>query len=505
MTSPSEQNERPRDPTDKNLIGQVHFPRLKDYIIQATGLHYFLDKENDLAERIGRRMTALKLSDCDQYLRRLEGVDGKHELDMLVAELTIGETYFFRHTEQFDGMREIIVPEILERNCLTKHLRIWSAGSSSGAEAYTVSILLRTHFAEQLRDWDVSILGTDINRDFLEIARAGAYDEWAFRGTPAELRQRCFTHTGKKWALKPEFKQGVTFQHHNLITDSYPPASHLFADFDIILCRNVVIYFSSDDFRKIVDKFARCLTNKGWLLVGHSEPNTEYFGSYAVIPAPGAILYQKKSLLTAVPDSEPEPTSPHSSATFELPTWVVPKFDYLSSVPPPDVPSSGITSKADSPLPVPRPTQRAPSLKKSVIEITDVQNLANQGLWEEAAASCKTLLAHDNLNSDAQLLMALILEHLDRPSEYEQALRRAIYLDRGSALAHFHMGLWQRKNLDFSGAARSFETVLHLLSRMSKETRFANADGMTAVELQHVVEMQKEALRACEKRSTGTR
>ena len=134
-------------------------------------------------------------------------------MDLLVGELTIGETYFFRHTEQFDALREQIVPEILARNRSSRCLRIWSAGCSIGAEPYSVSILLRTCFQAELQDWDVSIVATDLNVEFLALAQAGAFDEWAFRGTPPDLKQRCFKQVGKKWLLLvPKFRKGVSFR-----------------------------------------------------------------------------------------------------------------------------------------------------------------------------------------------------------------------------------------------------------------------------------------------------
>src|SRR5664279_4859355 len=95
----------------QELLSHVDFPRLKEYILKSTGLHYFDDKDADLIQRVSKRLTSLRVNDCGDYLRLLSGPGGKAELDLLVAELTIGETYFFRHTEQFDALREQIIPD----------------------------------------------------------------------------------------------------------------------------------------------------------------------------------------------------------------------------------------------------------------------------------------------------------------------------------------------------------------------------------------------------------
>ena len=134
-----------------------------------------------------------------------------------------------------------------------------------------------------------------------------------------------------------------------------------------------------------------------------------------------------------------------------------------------------------------------------------MRRLADQGQWDAAAGMCERLLLLDNLTSDVHLLHALILEHVGREAESEQALRRAVYLDRNSALAHYYLGLRQRKNREFSPAARSFEAVLRLLDGAVDRPVFAVVDGVSAGELRQLAQIQLEALGQCEKRSTGSK
>ncbi len=481
--------------TREQVAADALFPRMKEYIIKLTGLNYFRDKDGDLAERLARRLASLRIADCAEYVARLESTTEPRELHVLVTELTIGETYFFRHAEQFDALRDLIFPEILERNRASRTLRVWSAGCASGAEPYSVSILLQTHFQEQLQAWDVSVLGTDINKDFLELARNGCYDEWAFRGTSADLRQRCFSRAGKKWAVGADFKKGVTFQHHNLVTDPFPPAFCAFAHFDLILCRNVVIYFDQDDFRKIVAKFEHCMNEGAWLLVGHAEPNTEMFDAFSMVSLPGAILYRKKS-------PEGGLAAPAAQSLAPADFWTAPAPDAWR--PAPLIPALQEWRRPSSrAFPTPDPKPPAPAIDGPPADFETVRRLADQGQWDQARAACEELLLRDNLRSTVHFFHALILEHLNRGDDSEQALRRAVYLDRNFALAHYYLGLRQLKKADNSGAARSFETVLRLVARLDAGHVFSEADGTTAAGLKQMAQMQLEALGSCEKRSTG--
>jgi chemotaxis protein methyltransferase CheR len=257
------------------VLSDPDYLQLKEWVIGHTGLAYYSDKDADFAERIQRRLAALRVRDCSSYLRILGGRPmGEQEIDSLVAELTIGETYFFRQREHFDELRVRILPDLIERNRASRRLRIWSAGCATGAEPYSVALLLRLELADELIGWDVGILGTDINREFLARARAAKFDDWAFRESPDDLKTRCFERDGRRWALRREFKGLVSFQFHNLMSGSCPVTSCGAPVFDLILCRNVMIYFGAENVRATVELLHNCLAAGGWLLVGHAEPNS---------------------------------------------------------------------------------------------------------------------------------------------------------------------------------------------------------------------------------------
>ena len=181
--------------TVQDILADSAFGRLKALVIETTGMAFYRDKSADLAQILLARMTELGILGCETYLERLTRDGG--EMDALVAELTIGETYFFRHKEQFDALRDIILPDIIERNRSSRRLRIWSAGCATGPEPYSIAIMLEREFGSRIADWHVTVLGTDINQKFLTRARDGRYDQWAFRAMSDDMRATCFRIRGQ--------------------------------------------------------------------------------------------------------------------------------------------------------------------------------------------------------------------------------------------------------------------------------------------------------------------
>ncbi len=443
------------------LIADPLFPQLKEHLIELTGLTYYLDKDADLARRLGLRVSIAGLRDCAAYLAILrDPVRGPSELDALIAELTIGETYFFRHPEHFDALRTRVLPELLSRNRAEnpprRSLRIWCAGCADGPEPYSLAILLRREMAHQILGWDVTILGTDINRHRLAKAREGRFEEWALRSTPDAIKRECFLKEGRFWTIAPEYKEGVFFQFHNLVENSSPSLLNKLSGFDLIVCRNVMIYFDSDLIRRMIGQFYDCLVPGGWLVVGPAEPNMTSFASFHTVNAPGVTLYQR-------PDT---PQGPHTAAEiFAMP-------------PLPAVPA------------VPQPAHSAPPT------LAKVRHFADRGAWENAAQCCEELLGEDNLKANVHFYHALVLQQMSKHVEAESSLRRALYLDRQSVLAHYYLGLLLQSKGDPRQAARCFENTLNLLQSRHDADSFPDADGVTASELKKSAAMHLEILRA---------
>jgi chemotaxis protein methyltransferase CheR len=451
------------------------YPRLKEYLIESTGLAYYADKDDDLVRRLRRRLANFGFQSCAPYLELLrDSGRGPSEMDALIEEITIGETYFFRHREHFDALRDLVLPDLIARKATSRRLRMWCAGCADGAEPYSLSILLRRELPTLMAGWDLSILGTDINRQCLATAREGRFDRWCLRSTPESVRRDCFSEQGKQWVIAPEYKIGLSFQSHNLVDDGFPPPFSDSVAFDLIICRNVMIYFDSTLTQKTTRHFHDCLAPGGWLLVGPSEPNMTCFTSFQVVNAPGVTLYRR-------PDHSDEP---------DFAGQVQPIASPLPTVPPP------IASLPLEPrLEAAEPHILSPSADQSPPTLADLRQRADQGDWENAARCGEKLLEFDNLNALAHFHYALVLEQMGNFAESERALRKAIYLDRQAVLAHFHLGRLLRAHGDLRQAERCFTNALNLLSALSSDEILTDADGIKVSELRKLAETQIENLR----------
>ena len=324
--------------------------------------------------------------------------------------------------------------------------------------------------SHRLAGWDVSIIGTDINRRSLARAREGKYEDWALRATSEDLRRDCFSREGLYWQIAPRFKQWISFQYHNLVEDPAPSLVNNLTAFDLIVCRNVTIYFAPDLTHRMIQRFHDCLVEGAWLLVGPTEPNMTSFTSFCTMNAPGVTLYRKSP-------QYPKVTATTVTATTEF------------VVAPPPLPPR--------PLPVARTglaQTTAPANPKVAVRLADVRFHADQGEWANAVRCCEQLLKEDSLNALVHFYHGLVLGQTGRHSEAESALRRAIYLNRQSPLPHYYLGLFLQSRGDPRQAARSFENAIELLESRPGGEIFADADGITAAEMKKLAEMHIEVL-----------
>ncbi len=282
-----------------SLAADPAYAGLKARIIARTGHHYYADKDDLLSDRLRRRFRALGVADAAAYAALLER--SPEEWTALEAEITIGETFFFRYAEQFAALRETILPDLLAARAAERSLRIWSAGCSTGAEPYSLAILVHELLGRALPDWQVTILGTDISAAALATARAAAYGRWALRTSPPEERMRYFRAVPPQpgaareggYALRETYRRMVRFERRNLLElvgGGAPP--HL-DGFDLILCRNVLIYFEAETVAALMRAFGARLRDRGWLLIGHAEPNPAFAGWLDAVSLPGTVAYRR--------------------------------------------------------------------------------------------------------------------------------------------------------------------------------------------------------------------
>ena len=267
------------------------FRLLRDFIHGFCGI-YFDDGSKFLLERrLSRRLEQHRLKSFEEYYHFLK-YDRKREdeLVVLIDNLTTNETYFFRESPQLRAFSEEILPELRRSVADRKVLRIWSAGCSTGEEPYTIAILL-LESGDWWRDWQVEIVGSDINQRVLHTARKGVYKKSAHRATSPEMLAKYFVVDEKgDYRIIDRVKELVSFSSVNLLD---PHKTSLISNMDIIFCRNVIIYFDREAKKKVIESFYEKLREGGYLLLGHSESLINLSTAFVLRTLKNDMVYQK--------------------------------------------------------------------------------------------------------------------------------------------------------------------------------------------------------------------
>jgi chemotaxis protein methyltransferase CheR len=475
------------------VLAHPEFHRLKQRVIAASGLQYYADNEETLAERVEQRRLALGCG-WTEYFRRVLDADDREELAALVDDITVGETYFFRYPEQFEALRRVIVPERIARRNADRTLRIWSAGCASGAEPYSVAVLLRRDLAGLMAGWRYAILGTDINRKALAGARVGLFSDWELRTATDEMKRQCFVPVDNAWSLRPEYRDGVHFEHQNLVTDIDAFAAAHREGFDIILCRNVMIYFGPDLMRHLLRRFVDCLAPGGWLIVGHAEPYFEIANFLAPTKVAGTTVYRKLDGAAHEAgrwsiEQGPIDLGPGEPVTMDLEAG---EPDLLPPLPP--------AAPLEDTRPVRPLAARPPAAAPRADAVAGptahemIRRHAATGAWSAAVEACEQALQCNPLDATLHYAKALIFEHTGMLAQTEQALGRAIYLDRAFALAHYHLGRCRASRGDKRAAAQSFANAVRVLVGRDDAATLTMGDGLTVAELRELIAIQSDLL-----------
>jgi chemotaxis protein methyltransferase CheR len=263
---------------------------LRDFIHGYCGI-YFDDSSKFLLERrLSRRLEQRRLKSFEEYYHFLR-YDRKREEEIviLVDNLTTNETYFFRESPQLQAFSEEILPELRQAHADRKVLRIWSAGCSTGEEPYTIAMLL-LESGDWWRDWQVDILGSDINQRVLHTARKGVYKKTSHRVTSPEMLSKYFVEENGGYRIVDKVKELVSFSYVNLLD---PYKTSLITNMDIIFCRNVIIYFDKEAKKKVIESFYQKLREGGHLLLGHSESLINISNAFELRTLKNDMVYQK--------------------------------------------------------------------------------------------------------------------------------------------------------------------------------------------------------------------
>jgi chemotaxis protein methyltransferase CheR len=191
-------------------LGEADFARFRELVLRSSGMELSEVRRSELERAVCRTVERAAMSGPSELYEHLSAGGSTVDLEAFVAELTIGETYFFRHKPQFEALEHEILPDLIARRSRERRLRVWSAGCATGEEPYSLAILLDRMLPDR-RSWNVMILGTDINRGSLERAKRGWYRPWSFRGVDPAIEARYFTRSGSDYRIRPEISHMVTF------------------------------------------------------------------------------------------------------------------------------------------------------------------------------------------------------------------------------------------------------------------------------------------------------
>ncbi|MGA7217857.1 MAG: protein-glutamate O-methyltransferase CheR [Candidatus Sulfotelmatobacter sp.] len=275
------------------------YRQIRDLVYKVSGIYKAEEKLYLLADGCGRRMKETKARTTRDYWDHLTAQPTRDgELRQLLNEITIGETCLFRSQPQLDAVRKVILPEIVAEKTkqITKRLRIWSAGCSTGEEAYTLAMNMLEESDKLLKGWNVEIVATDLNDRSVEAAKAGIYGDYALRSTPDYFKRKYFsTLDEKRLEVRPEVKKLVTFSRLNLQDNS---RMLFMKGMDLIFCCNVLIYFDGASKSKVINHFFTNLNFGGYFFLGTSESLMKLNDQFHLVHFPGTIAYWKPSLMS---------------------------------------------------------------------------------------------------------------------------------------------------------------------------------------------------------------
>ncbi len=351
-----------------------------------------------LAEVARERRLACGFPDLEAYVKALAAGRLPEEWRKLLSAITIKESSFFRTPQHFEALEKQIIPLLLPSRHATRTLRLWSAGCARGEEPATLAMVLAEH--PQLAGWSWTILATDVDEEALEAARKGFYAEKALATVPQALKERYFTPQGNGWLFSPRLLQRITYRHLNLIAEPFPSFPE---PFDIVMLRNVLIYFRLASQQRVLAHIAGVLAPDGFLFLGPAETVWQVSDRFEPVDLGGCFAYRPRLA------SAPTPLR-------------------LGPIPPKKPPKTLPPEKKPSP---PKPKPQAAQAKEVLAAdpLGEAVAILAQGRLREAQEALQKLLAANPADAQAHALEGYLHEVAGRPAEAIAAFRACLYLE----------------------------------------------------------------------------
>ncbi|MDY7090274.1 MAG: CheR family methyltransferase [Actinomycetota bacterium] len=458
------------------MNGRGEIGRFQDLLARKLGWTSAGNDADRLAELLRDRAAEHGLH-RDDYLTRLAARPWDAELTELIERLTITETYFFRHGEQFAALREDALPERLTARASQRTLRMLSVACSSGEEAYSLAITARQ--ARPSRDWLIDVTGVDANPQMLRKAENGWYSTWSLRETPDPVRRRWFRQADSGYRVADEIRQLVRFRRTNVAeTDDelWRPEQY-----DIVFCRNLLMYLTPPVVSALVERMTTALAPGGFLFLGHTDSLGSNPAGLELRRSHHSFFYRRPGGPT--PQQRAAPPEPVRSTP-------VPPYAGPPGPPPTEFDGQEVYNRAldllrqerfAAALELIATPRAAPMLPRD--QLLHGVLLAQAGRLDEAVTLARLLSDENGLNPDAHQLLGLCLEDGSAVAEALGQYRLAAYLDPGFALPRMRLGQLARRQGDDRTAAGELERALELLARESEQriTLFGGGFGRIAL------------------------
>lgn len=420
--------------------------RLRSAVVRRLGLAFGEDKRALLADAIAQTC-GHGAGATESLVARVE-TDGesREEWRRLVSLLTVGETYFFRYWDHYRAVADVVFPECAAR---AGGVRILSAGCASGEEPYSLAILAKERLTGR-----VEVAGFDVNAEAVERARRGRYSAWSMREAPADLRDRYFVAEGREYVLDPSVRGAVKLEERNLLDGQ---GALLEERFDLIFCRNLLMYMTPAAAAAIVARLTASLRPGGHLFLGHAETLRGLSDEYHLVHTHGTFYYRLKyDASERVPPSAgvATPAVPGSFPPADL-SWM----EAIQRA------SDRIATLAAAPAAEsPERREPAPGADPDAMLLRAVV-LAHGRDLGPAEDACRRLMAASEMNAGAHYLMALCREHAGDARGAVERDESAAYLDPTFAMPRLHLGMMARRAGEADRARRELSEALALLAR----------------------------------------
>jgi chemotaxis protein methyltransferase CheR len=467
------------------------FESVAELLRERTGLRFAPDRSDAAEVGMRRAMARAKISDPDEY-RQLLQADAA-ALDDLVAELAVGETYFFREPQQFAFIRTTVLADVRRRRGPEPHFRTWSAGCASGEEAYSLAIVLEEEgFGDRAH-----VHATDMSRAALARARRAVYGAWSLRGEGAETARRHLRPDGSRFVLDESIRRRVSFEYLNLALDVYPSFATGTWGMDLILCRNVLIYFDPAAVAGVARRLFASLAPGGWLLTASSDPPLSGHAPYETVVTDAGVFYRRAEAVAFAPPAvapAPPPVPPPAppKATRRTVPTGPPRPEPVTPAPDPRAEAREALARGEYARAAALTGYLTADPEACALHVRALANLDP----DAARQACADAAARHPLAAELHYLEAVLLVDAGRDEEAARAARRVLYVDRTLAAAHFTLGSILRRLGRPAGARRAYRNARDLCAARPADEVVPLSDGEHAGRLAEAAAAQLVVLEA---------